>query len=144
MLPEGALRVNHVWKRFRTYRGRQLLVDKIQNTVAKMRGEAPRRNPWRWVLRDIDFALEPGEAVGLIGVNGSGKSTLLKVISQVMFPHTGSVESNGRVGALLEVSAGIHPDLTGRENAFVYGSLSRKNAATSSQIASPCDASRMT
>jgi ABC-type polysaccharide/polyol phosphate transport system ATPase subunit len=78
---------------------------------------------WRWALRDVDLRMEPGDAVGLIGSNGSGKSTLLKIIAGVMFPYAGSVTCVGRVGALIEVRAGIHPDLTGRENIHLYGSL---------------------
>jgi lipopolysaccharide transport system ATP-binding protein len=123
MLPEGGIEVSHVWKRFRTYRGRRLLRDRLENFGNRMRGRPGLKNPWRWVLRDIDFKIEPGEAVGVVGVNGSGKSTLLKIISSVMFPHSGRTETNGRVGALLEVSSGIHQDLTGRENIYVYGSL---------------------
>ncbi len=75
------------------------------------------------MLRDVDFALEPGSAVGLVGANGSGKSTLLKILTRVMYPSAGSVAVRGRIGALIEVRAGIHPELTGRENAFLYGSL---------------------
>ncbi len=80
-------------------------------------------NPWRWVLRDIDIKIEPGESVGFVGPNGAGKSTLLKIVSGVMFPHSGNVAVRGRIGALLEVSSGIHPDLTGRENITIFGSL---------------------
>jgi ABC-2 type transport system ATP-binding protein len=86
-----------------------------------MRRDAP--NPWRWVLRDIDFSIQPGEAVGLVGANGAGKSTLLKIISGVMFPYSGRVTVNGRIGALLEVASGIHPDLTGKENINIFGML---------------------
>jgi len=71
----------------------------------------------------VDFALAPGTSVGLVGGNGSGKSTLLKILTKVMYPYAGSVDVVGRVGALIEVRAGIHPELTGRENAFLYGSL---------------------
>jgi ABC-2 type transport system ATP-binding protein len=78
---------------------------------------------WRWVLRDVDFKVEPGEAVGLVGANGSGKSTLLKILTRVMYPYAGRLEVTGRVGALIEIKAGIHPDLTGRENIHLYGSL---------------------
>ena len=78
---------------------------------------------WRWVLRDIDFKITPGEAVGIMGINGAGKSTLLKMISGVMFPHSGRISVGGRIGALLEVASGIHPDLTGRENVNIFGTL---------------------
>jgi len=80
----------------------------------------------------VDFRLEPGAAVGLVGGNGSGKSTLLKILTRVMYPHAGSVAVRGRIGALIEIRAGIHPELTGRENAFLYGSLlglSRRDVA---------------
>ena len=121
-MPDGSIRVDHIWKRFRMYRGRRLLKDRVGNAFSRVRGQAAA-NPWLWALKDIDFGVEPGEAIGLVGANGSGKSTLLKIISQVMFPHSGSVSTQGRVGALLEVSSGIHNDLTGRENVIVYGSL---------------------
>jgi ABC-2 type transport system ATP-binding protein len=80
-------------------------------------------NRWRWALRDIALEIQPGEAVGLFGANGSGKSTLLKVLTRVMYPTAGDVRISGRVGALIEVKAGIHPDLTGRENIYLYGSM---------------------
>ena len=76
-----------------------------------------------WVLKDIDFAVQPGEAVGIIGVNGAGKSTLLKIITGTTQPTTGSVRSSGRVAALLELGMGFHPDFTGRQNAFMAGQL---------------------
>ena len=78
---------------------------------------------WRWVLRDVDFEIQPGEAVGIIGINGAGKSTLLKLLTQVMFPTSGRVDVNGKVGALIELRGGMRPELTGRENALLYGSL---------------------
>ena len=86
-----------------------------------MRGQT--RDAWRWALRDVELEVAPGEAVGLIGSNGSGKSTLLKLLNGVMYPTAGNVRVTGRIGSLIEVRAGIHPDLTGRENAYLYGSL---------------------
>jgi ABC-type polysaccharide/polyol phosphate transport system ATPase subunit len=120
MLPEGSLRIADVWKRFRADKRRRLLRDHLQISTL-FRGGA--RNRWRWVLRDLAFYAKPGEAIGLIGANGSGKSTLLKILARVMYPNAGKVDVAGRVGALIEVRAGIHPDLTGRENAYLYGSL---------------------
>jgi len=76
-----------------------------------------------WALRDVGFAVEQGETVGLIGPNGAGKSTALKLISRIIEPTSGRIEVNGRVGALLELGAGFHPDLSGRENVYLNGSI---------------------
>ena len=77
----------------------------------------------KWVLQDITFNVEPGEAVGIIGINGAGKSTLLKMITGTTRPTTGSVEIGGRVAALLELGMGFHPDFTGRQNVYMSGQL---------------------
>jgi ABC-type polysaccharide/polyol phosphate transport system ATPase subunit len=74
-------------------------------------------------LRDVSFRIEPGSAVGLVGRNGSGKTTLLRLISGIIKPTSGRVDVGGRVGSLLELGAGFHPDLTGRENVFLNGSI---------------------
>ena len=84
---------------------------------------AQGKRGWRWALRDVTFQAQPGEAIGLVGINGSGKTTLLKILTRVMYPNAGRLEMPGRVGALLELRAGIHPELTGRENAYLMGSL---------------------
>lgn len=122
MSAEGAVSVDHVWKRFRVDRGRRLLRDHLSRAGNTIRGSR-NDDSWRWVLRDIDFQVAPGESVGIVGSNGAGKSTLLKIISGLMFPYAGAVRTSGQVGALIEVAAGIHNELTGRENVMIYGNL---------------------
>ena len=82
-----------------------------------------RRREDFWALREVSFAVEPGETLGIIGENGSGKSTTLKLISRILEPTSGRITVNGRVSALLELGAGFHPDLTGRENIYLNASL---------------------
>ncbi|MEI2415736.1 ABC transporter ATP-binding protein [Orrella sp. JC864] len=81
------------------------------------------RHQLHWVLKEIDFTVAQGEAVGIVGVNGAGKSTLLKIITGTTRPTTGSVQINGRIAALLELGMGFHPDFTGRQNVFMAGQL---------------------
>ncbi|HWE28870.1 MAG TPA: ATP-binding cassette domain-containing protein, partial [Polyangia bacterium] len=86
------------------------------------RGGPPKDETF-WALRDIAFDIARGEAVGIIGRNGAGKSTLLKILSRITEPSVGEMRLRGRVAALLEVGTGFHPELTGRENVFLNGTI---------------------
>jgi lipopolysaccharide transport system ATP-binding protein len=88
----------------------------------------------KWVLHDLSFSVDFGEAVGIVGINGAGKSTLLKLITGTMTPTTGSVKVNGKVSGLLELGMGFHPDFTGRQNAMMAGQLQGHSAEQMSRI----------
>jgi ABC-type polysaccharide/polyol phosphate transport system ATPase subunit len=119
---KGEIAATQVWKRFRADRHRALLRDQLEQMHRRMTGRNDGQG-WRWALRDVTINSNPGESIGLVGANGSGKTTMLRLLARVMYPYAGTVEVGGRVGALIEVRAGIHPDLTGGENVYLYGSL---------------------
>jgi ABC-type polysaccharide/polyol phosphate transport system ATPase subunit len=118
------VRCDGVWKKYR--RGRRH--DSLRELVPALARALVRRDPELgrqefWALSDVSFAAGPGDALGVIGPNGAGKSTVLKLLSHLVAPTRGRVEVRGRVGALIELAAGFHPDLTGRENIYLQGAI---------------------
>ncbi len=102
---------------------RESLMNAAKWPLRQLRGRTKERDDTFWALKDISFEVQPGEAIGIVGRNGAGKSTLLKILSRITKPTTGHARLRGRVGSLLEVGTGFHPELTGRENIFLNGSL---------------------
>jgi len=121
---DGEIHVEHAARKFRVYARENRALKDLVVARGRMRGTDV------WALRDVSFAVEPGSAVGLVGRNGSGKSTLLRLLSGIIKPTSGRVAVGGRVGALLELGAGFHPDMTGRENLFLQGSIHGLSRAT--------------
>jgi len=126
----ASVQLDHVTKRYRAGRSRTL-VDMIGSSVARLRGSAAhvhsasrgRIDSTIWALRDASFEVAQGAGLGVIGRNGAGKTTLLKLISRVTWPTSGKVRVAGRVVSLIELGAGFHPELTGRENVFLGSGL---------------------
>jgi lipopolysaccharide transport system ATP-binding protein len=121
-----ALRMEQVYKKFRKGEVYNSLRDLIPALTGRMfRQQELRENDKRefWGLQDLSLDVMRGEAFGIIGPNGAGKSTALKILSRIMKPTKGRVVVNGRLSALIEVSAGFHQDLTGRENIFLHGTI---------------------
>ena len=122
---ETTLVFDRVWKRFR--RGqvhdslRELIPAVVRRVTGAKRPELEERD--FWALRNISFEVKPSEVLGIIGGNGAGKSTSLKILNELMEPTKGRVHIEGKVGSLIEVAAGFHQDLTGRQNVFLQGAI---------------------
>jgi homopolymeric O-antigen transport system ATP-binding protein len=120
-----AIEVEGLGKRYRlgtTAHGYDTIRDAIAGAV-RPAGRTDRPDREIWALRDVDFTVDAGETVGIIGRNGAGKTTLLKILARITDPTEGRGRTRGRVGALLEVGTGFHPELTGRENVFLNGAV---------------------
>lgn len=113
----GSITVTNIGKAYKVYPTRFARLKEWLLAFAKP------RHTIKWVLQDISFSVNPGEAVGIIGINGAGKSTLLKMLTGTTQPTTGVIETQGRVAALLELGIGFHPEFTGRQNAIMAGQL---------------------
>jgi lipopolysaccharide transport system ATP-binding protein len=123
---EIAIRVDHVSKKFCRYLRKSMLygMHDIGRNLLRMSTKPDRlRKHEFWAVDDVSFELHRGETLGIIGPNGSGKSTILKMLNGIFMPDKGKIEINGRVGALIEIGAGFHPLLTGRENISVNGAI---------------------
>jgi len=121
---QPAIEFAHVSKKFRLGENHDSLRDLLMSGVRRLAGRAATapRNAF-WALQDVDFSIPRGDAVGIIGPNGAGKSTILKLLSRILRPDQGSIVVRGRLAGLIEVGAGFHGDLTGRENVFLNGAI---------------------
>ena len=118
---------NHVWKKFKRGEKLRSFRDAIPTAFRNLLLNGQRQNGLEaqefWALKDVNFEVNKGEVVGVIGPNGAGKSTILKLLSNILRPTKGNIDINGRFSALIEVTAGFHPDFTGRENVYFNGAI---------------------
>lgn len=117
MKPENAIEVKDITKSFKVF------VDRGSTFKERILFSKRRKYDYRKVLKGISFEVKKGEAIGLIGHNGCGKSTTLKLLTKIIYPDSGSIEIKGRVSSLIELGAGFHPDLSGRENIYINASI---------------------
>ena len=125
-MSDTPLQVRHVFKKFRrgeVYDSLRDLIPALTGRAFRARVDGQLEQREFWALNDVSFEVAQGEAFGIIGDNGAGKSTMLKLLTRIMRPTSGSIQVRGRLSALIEVSAGFHPDLTGRENVFLHGTI---------------------
>lgn len=116
MDPDNSIEVKNVYKKFNIHSGNR----KLKDFVIYGRN---KDHDCRYVLKDISFNVKKGEVLGIIGRNGSGKSTMLKLLTKILRPNSGTIETEGRISCLIELGAGFHPDMTGRENTYINASI---------------------
>ena len=123
----GRMVFDRVWKKFNRGSMHDSLRDLIPAAASRLLGRGPKATDLGsgdfWAVRDLSFEVLPGQCLGVIGPNGSGKSTTLKLLTRIYAPTLGHAAITGRVGTLIEVSAGFHGDLSGRENVFLQGAI---------------------
>jgi len=117
MQKDYAIKVINVKKKFKSY------ADKASSLKERFLRPNSRKHEEFWVLNGVNFVVKKGEAIGIIGKNGSGKSTTLKLLTRILSPNEGTIEIKGRVSSLIELGAGFHPDMTGRENIYTNASI---------------------
>jgi lipopolysaccharide transport system ATP-binding protein len=126
-MSKPSIEVVNVWKKFHRGAVHDSLRDLVPAVTKRLLGRGPKPTELEkgdfWALREVGFEVKPGEALGIIGPNGAGKSTMLKLLTKILRPTRGSCAVRGRVGALIEVAAGFHPDLTGLENIYLQGAI---------------------
>jgi len=127
-MPEPVIQFQNIYKKFARGEAHGTLRDLVAATVGKLFGKkkdesAQLKGQEFWAVKDLSFSLQKGESMGIIGPNGSGKSTTLKLLSGILRADRGTYDVKGRLSALIEVGAGFHPDLTGRENVYLNGSI---------------------
>lgn len=113
----------HVVSHLRYDTLRESIVTTVKKSLQRLTSNGHAESETLWALKDINFEVSPGEVLGIIGPNGAGKSTLLQIMSRIIEPTSGCVQLYGRVGSLLEIGTGFHPDLTGRENVYLNGTI---------------------
>ena len=114
---------DQVWKKFRRGERHDTLRDLLPSLLRRRGAAVDLRESEFWAVRDVSFTVTPGESLAIIGPNGAGKSTVLKLLNRILPPTRGRCEVRGRAGALIEIAAGFHQDLTGRENVYLQGAI---------------------